>query len=544
MTASDNHHNDLQAEIRDYESRCQSGAAGFQDWLTLGDLQQKRGAPGRAIHCYQHALTLQPDAPDCHLRLGHLLLQTRQHEKALQVLQYATERLPDSPQCWYLLGEAHRLQRNISAAEGCYRLALRLDPTYYNALLNLARVLELQRKITAALQASEQALQVDPVAVAAAALTANLHSRLGDHAMAQSRLAPFLLQRPVPYEVAVAFGKLAPFIGQREHAITLLEETLAALPPGQQYGRYNMHFSLGDLYDGTGQYDAAFRHYQEGNRKKPVPFDSEGFSRYIDDQLQAWRPAVLAGYPASTCRSKKPVFIIGMPRSGTSLVEQILASHPDVYGAGELQHIRKLVESLPELLRTDAVYPGNLHLLDSHQLDRLAQQYLEAIEGVSSGESLVTDKLPGNFLYLGFIQLLFPNSRIIHCRRDPLDTCLSCYCHEFNATLNFSTELEHLGQFYRGYETLMQHWHQHLSLPILDVEYESLVEDQESITRKILEFCNLDWDERCLQFYENRRDVGTASHQQVRQPIHARAVGRWKNYRQHLVPLITALDKT
>jgi len=231
-----------------------------------------------------------------------------------------------------------------------------------------------------------------------------------------------------------------------------------------------------------------------------------------------------------------------MPRSGTSLVEQILDSHPDVCGLGELPLIGRFVKSLPALLNTDQPYPDCMAELTQDVLEIFARQYQTHTIRLNKEPRHIVDKMPGNFQFLGLIQALFPGSRIIHCRRDPLDTCLSCYFHEFNASHNYSTELRDLGVFYLGYQRLMEHWSDALSLPLLELDYETLIQDTERVCRELLKFCGLDWNDQCLLFYENARDVGTASHEQVRNPISAVSIGRWKNYRRHLEPLREALD--
>jgi hypothetical protein len=228
-----------------------------------------------------------------------------------------------------------------------------------------------------------------------------------------------------------------------------------------------------------------------------------------------------------------------MPRSGTSLVEQILSTHPGVYGAGELTAIDQFARHLGDA--TGDAYPQSALHLDQATIDAAARQYLAALQDLAPSAIRVTDKMPGNFLHLGLIQLLFPGARVIHCRRDPLDTCLSCYFQQFNQGQTFSYDLSDLGHHYRQYQRLMRHWQSVISLPMLDVHYEDLVADQEAMSRKMLEFCGLDWTDECMRFYESKRYVATASYDQVRQPIYHKSVGRWRHYERYLGPLKTAL---
>jgi hypothetical protein len=257
----------------------------------------------------------------------------------------------------------------------------------------------------------------------------------------------------------------------------------------------------------------------------------------MDALMNIYSPEFMARMPRASIRSERPVFIVGMVRSGTSLVEQILASHPAVYGAGELPDIIQTVLSLHTVLGTEQHYPQCLSKLTQEKTDWLAQQYLGHLASLSPDAARVIDKMPGNFMHLGFIELLFPGARIIHCMRDPLDTCLSAYFQDFSRTHQYSYDLSNLGAFYREYLRVMQHWREVLKLPMLEVRYEELVANQEAVTRRMVEFCGLEWDERCMQFHKAKRYVATASYDQVRQPLYNKSAGRWKHYERFLEPL-------
>jgi hypothetical protein len=229
-----------------------------------------------------------------------------------------------------------------------------------------------------------------------------------------------------------------------------------------------------------------------------------------------------------------------MMRSGTSLVEQILASHPQVHGHGELEFLREIVRTLPERLSTSEPYPECVASLDAMTARSLAEDHLARLER-DAGEAIRSiDKMPHNFARLGLLTLLFPRAKLIHCMRDPLDVCVSAY-FQYHIIAPFAHDLESLGRFYRDYERLMEHWRETLPSPILDVPYEALISDPEDWTRKLLEFLGLPWDQRCLSFYETQRAVFTPSSWQVRQPIYHSSVGRWRHYKQHLGALFNGL---
>jgi hypothetical protein len=250
----------------------------------------------------------------------------------------------------------------------------------------------------------------------------------------------------------------------------------------------------------------------------------------------------LAERPRGGNESKLPVFIVGMPRSGTSLVEQILSCHRDVYAAGELRNIRKLTVSLvPNFDKRNDEADAPVRL-DQPLLSAAAERYLDQLRKTAGDAIRVTNKMPYNFLYLGLIALMFPRARIIHCVRDPIDTCLSWYFQNFERGNFSSFDLRHAGLYYRQYERLMAHWGEVLDLPIMEVRYEEHVGAPEKVCRDMLDFLELDWDPACLRFHESSRFTRTASRDQVREPIYTSSAGRWRNYEPHLGPLIEALE--
>jgi len=239
--------------------------------------------------------------------------------------------------------------------------------------------------------------------------------------------------------------------------------------------------------------------------------------------------------------SPLPIFILGMPRSGTTLVEQIVASHPLVHGAGELMALHDCVAELGE---TGASFPERIAELEGAGLRRLGSAYLQKLAKIALEGERVTDKMPSNYYYVGLIKLILPNAKIIHTFRDPVDNCVSCFSKLFTLEQSHTYDLGELGRYYKRYERLMAHWRRVLPQgAFLDMRYEDVVDDLEGQARRILDYCGLPWDERCLQFHETERPVRTASATQVRQPIYRSAMGRWKDYKDFLTPLLTALER-
>lgn len=302
-----------------------------------------------------------------------------------------------------------------------------------------------------------------------------------------------------------------------------------------------LHFKLGTLLDKAGQYPAAFAHVQRANELRDHQFDSAAFGAFVDDLIRTFSPEFVRAMARARHGSTRPLFIVGMPRSGTSLVEQILASHPQVQGAGELEDIRLLMAQLPA--RVQQPFPACFAALTPTLCDELAQPYLDRLTQLSAQARYVSNKMPENFLHLGLVAMLFPQARVIHCRRDPLDTCLSCYFNDFSGSHAYAYDLADLGRYYHHYQRLMDHWRAVLDLPILELDNEALVADQEGMTRRLLAFCELPWDAACLRFYEHDRVVNTLSYRQVRRPITDVSIGRWRHYAEYLGPLKQALGQ-
>lgn len=268
-----------------------------------------------------------------------------------------------------------------------------------------------------------------------------------------------------------------------------------------------------------------------------TPFSQSRAVKEFAALKEAFTPEVFKQHSCRASPSSVPVFIVGMPRSGTTLTEQIIASHPDAAGAGEL----KAFADLLNLHATIDADMGRVTLPSDAGAGRIVEGYLAALTEEREDALRVTDKMPFNFLNLGMIQLLFPNATIIHCRRDPMDICLSCFCQNFTDGMAFSLRLETLGFYYRLYDDLMRHWRAVLPNPILEVDYERVTGQPEEVIRQIIDFCGLPWDDSCLAPHETRRQVNTASIWQVRQPIYRSSVAKWKKYERHLGPLKAAL---
>jgi hypothetical protein len=302
-----------------------------------------------------------------------------------------------------------------------------------------------------------------------------------------------------------------------------------------------------------GRFDQAFEQARTGNervRSVSRVHEPAAHAQWVTRKIAYFSRKRIKSLPRATLETRRPVFIVGMPRSGTTLIEQILASHPAVHGAGELQTLRLIAKgSAGSDWSEGEPYPECLDGLSLARANRLAAHYLREVESLAADANradatYITDKQPLNFLILDLVEILFPGCHVIHCIRNPLDTCLSNFITNFEGGNEFKFDLAHLGQYHRDYRRLMDHWKKVLNVPMLDVRYEDLVLDTEGQVRRLLEFLGLPWDERCMKYYENARQVRTASEDQVRRPIYTSAIGRWKHYERHLGELIAALGRS
>ena len=304
-----------------------------------------------------------------------------------------------------------------------------------------------------------------------------------------------------------------------------------------------LHFAAGKICADSKYYKEAFQHYKKGNLYKNVTFDSEKNKQQTSLLMEYFNHEFVHNTKECGLYSRVPIFIVGMPRSGTTLVEQVLSSHSDMYGAGELPDIRNMINAISIKLKTKSDFP--LLLNETNLLDLLGfgLSYLQHLNNLSGNMFRVINKTPINFKYIGFILLLFPNAKIIHMQRNPLDTCLSCYFQNFTNGQEFSFDLDKLGEFYIDYHDLMNHWCSIYPSKIKTVVYEHLVTRPEQEIRDLIDFCALPWEEQCLNFHKNNRSVTTASKYQIRKPLYQNSVGQWKNYKNDLQSLIAKLKE-
>ena len=378
----------------------------------------------------------------------------------------------------------------------------------------------------------------DPMAITG---KASAYVKSGEHARARALLQPFVDTPSMTAEMAMPLARVELHEGNVEAILELVNRHAT---PGQSGGSASRHlyWMLGRVLEQCGRYDEAFGAYRQANECVEIPFDTDAWQRQTDELIEAFSADRMRSLPRARHGSDLPIFIVGMPRCGSTLVETILDTHPDAHRAGELVTLPLIVNDIPLKIGSSLGYPACIEDFSQEDVDAIARMYLDRIEPLADGAQRVVDKYLGNYRYLGLIELLFPEARIIHCRRDPLDTCLSCFCQTLLVgAFPFVTDLQRLGKAYTDYQRVMSHWQTVLQKPILQVQYEQLVSDQQRVSREIVEFCGLPWDDSCLRFHERSRAVQTASFEQVTKPIYSSSVARYQNFEKHLGPLKAAL---
>jgi tetratricopeptide (TPR) repeat protein len=490
-----------------------------------------QGAYADAIALYEDIIKLSPRQSTAFNNLGAALSHMGRYEEARGYFHQAIKIKPDFADPHSNIGTVLLLKGQYAEAESFLRHALKLNPRFVDARINLGLALAFLNRLREAKSHFEKALKFEPRnadALVGMALIAKTEGSFDQADAALSRALHINPRMPKALASQAGLRKMTTSDGQwLTAAEDVAESGIAPVDESE------LRFAIGKYYDDIGDFKHAFQNYKRANDLlKPIaqPYDRDAYIRFVDAMIRVYTREEVAAANRGASDSAKPVFVVGMPRSGTSLTEQIISSHPSAKGAGELAFWSDAAGK-----HANALANGSL---DVATKNKLSETYLQLLEA-QTGEALhVVDKAPINADHLGLIHSIFPNARIIYMQRDPIDTCLSCYFQKFVLSLNFTLNLSDLADHYRQHERLMQHWRTVLPAgTILDVPYEELVADQEGWSRKILDFLGLAWDGRVLDFYNTKRSVVTASFWQVRQKMYNNSVRRWRHYEKFIGPL-------
>jgi tetratricopeptide (TPR) repeat protein len=497
----------------------------------LGSAMLELRHPEEAIASYRRAIAIDPQFCEAHNNLGNALLELGSVEGALASYRRALEINPQFAEAHNNLGNVLRGLGQLDDAEASYRRALGVNPYFAEAYRNLGIALRLQGRTTEAQDSCRRALELQPQSAATYAVLAESSADQGNFAEAAElfeRAVSIEPESPAIWSGIVRLRKMT----SADQAWLRQAQRLAerGLPPDQEIA---LRYAMGKYFDDVQDFEQAFANFRRANELSKLrrdPYDGTQLAKIVDLAICAYDAGWLSRPRQAPLESARPIFIVGMLRSGTSLAEQILASHPAVFGAGELTFWNNAVASYQicplSAEASDAALPG------------MAAAYLRLLQRLSNDAPRVVDKMPTNFPFLGMIHAALPNARIIHLQRNPADTCLSIYFQQFESTVSYANDFEDLAHYYIEYLRIMRHWRSVLpGNVILDVPYEGLVDHQEAWSRRMLEFVGLSWDPSCLDFQKTRRTVITASKWQVRQAMTRSSVGRWRNYENYIGPL-------
>jgi tetratricopeptide (TPR) repeat protein len=477
--------------------------------------------------------------------LAALALEADRAQDAERLLRHALKQSAYLPLAYRGLAPALIALGRLTEADAVTRHLTKIEPKSPQTWLTVAGVATRLMRGEQALEAYQRAAELKPEEVGLRMSVGHVQKTLGRRADSEASYKEALRMDPGRGEAWWSLADLKNYVFSDEEVAAMQ----ALLPGGARTGggEAQVHFALGRAFEQRGRYAQAFAHYARGNalRQSEAPFDIEGFERRSARIRAFFDTAFFASRKGSGDPARAPIFIVGLPRSGSTLIEQILASHPQVEGTMELTHILSIVNQLDDLSAARAAYPESLGRLDAQQLRALGSRYLEETAPLlRGGRAHFTDKLPNNFSHVGLIQAILPNATVIDARRHPMDACFSTFRQHWAEGQTFSYDLEVLGRYYRCYLALMDHWDAVLPGKVLHLQYEELVREPQATIRRLLEHCALPFEPACLRFHETQRAVRTASAEQVRQPLYTSGVGYWRHFARELEPLRRALGNS
>lgn len=511
--------------------------------LVRGLNLQRMGNMRDAEKIYRDVLIKDPENVDALRLMAGVAMRAKQWSDAEVMLERALEIAPDFFQGWMDLGLARQERDQTDGAVEAYRRAIRLKPALATPYSAAGTTSAMAGRHEEALELFQQAIDREPTHGGALSGKGHVLKTIGRQEEAVATYRDCVRHNPANGEAWWSLANLKTFRFQDEEIDAMLEQVEdEAL---NEEARTNFQFALGKAFEDGGDFDRAFDFYRRGNenRRQRETYDPVQTADQHDGFIEVFTRELFEQREGCGDPSNAPVFIVGLPRSGSTLIEQILASHPDVEGTHELPDLGRVARRSGTRRDNRKAYPSVVPLLSAEELAALGAEYLERTRRHRPEDApRFTDKLPNNFVHAGFARLILPNARIINAKRHPLDSCLGSYKQLFARGQPFTYDLFELGEFYLEYERLMAHWHDVMPGHILDVQYEHVVGNLENQVRRLLEFCGLPWDDRCLRFFESPRAVKTASSEQVRKPIYSSALHRWRNYERHLSPLIEVLE--
>jgi tetratricopeptide (TPR) repeat protein len=506
--------------------------------------EQRLGNFQAALDIFNLLLAKLPNSAEIYNNRGAILQMIRRPEEALASYDQAVTLKPDYANAWFNRGGALKQLNRFEEALASYDQAIALKPGHAEAHNNRGVLLQQMRRFDEAIASYDQAIAAKSDHAAAHNNRGTALMSKGDMAGAEKMFRKALQLKPDFADPLHSLAKMHRYQNPSEPDV---KEIFALLQkPGiSSENKEHLFFTLGKIYDDCGLYDEAFKYFRQANeiRNVSASYQPDAVAKLTDDIIEVFNREFLSQRFAFASDSHLPLFIVGMPRSGTTLLASILSNHPAIATAGELPDMADYAMRLGELLKSGTFYPQAVKQVTPTVASHIITEYEKRLKCEAKSVSLyIIDKNPLNFRHLGFIAMLFPQAQIIHCTREPLDTCLSNYFTRFPLSLNYAFDLRNIGHFHLEYARLIEHWRKIPAIRMLDVSYEDLILKTEPTARKMLEFLGLEWDARCLAPHTNPNPIETASDWQVRQPIYQQSLGRWQHYGKYLGPLKEVLN--
>ena len=559
-----------------YQRRALTVDASFARALNnLGSILRDNKDSEAALVFYQKAHAAAPQDEEILNNLGNVLVEANKENDAIRLLTSRVKRGNAQAETYAALGRAFLNLDKLDDAERCFRKALQMEADNTTTLIGLARTIQSKNHPKIALEIVQKALALEPEKPVVLHLHGSLLSDLNQPEQARDVFLKTLEIDPTFLPAILSLGYHYMEIGDKEKARaafenavkndekdfaghlgiarldkltkdhpTLLRLEEKAKTVDEMPGRraVSLHYALGKAYDDIKRHEASFQNYAKGAALKRgmIRHDPAIFTALVDRIIATFTREHLSKLRESAITSDRSIFVLGMPRSGTTLTETIIASHPDVHGGGELRDLHRLMPT--EVGPVDKRFPHVMASQDTATIKLIMQDYDRAVSDLAGTHSRITDKMPANFVYLGVIHALLPNAQIVHTVRDPVDTCLSCFTRLFDRAQYHSYDQMELGTYYNNYRRLMEHWRSVLPKDaFMDLRYEDLVTDFENEARRLITWCNLDWNAACLTPHKTKRSVRTASVTQVREPIYTTSIQKWRVYEEQLQPLLKTL---
>jgi len=472
-----------------------------------------------------------------------LCLQSQ--KKFLEAIKYYKIAIQNNPNFFVVinnLGLTYHNMYDLKNAQHYYERAIEINPKFTHPISNLGNVKKELNNYEEAIKCYKLALSIDNKLYIVLHNLGMAYQALGKFEESKKYFESVLKNNPKFTRADRSLSMSLKYDINNPH-LKIMENKIKDQSLNN-FQKIELYFGLGKAYEDIKNYKKSFENYKLGNKIKrdTIKYQINDDVKLFKNIKNSFSNINFQNLENVGNKSNKMIFILGMPRSGTTMVEQIIANHKNVYGAGELRDLTQIIKE--NFLVNDKIkFPEKFNIKDQNFFSNMGTKYLENLDRYNTNKNYITDKAPLNFKWIGLIKLILPKSKIIHCTRDPKDICLSLFKNFFEGELNFSYNLEEAGKYYKLYQNLMEFWKQLLPDFIYDISYEKLVENQEFESRKLLDFCNLDWDKNCLTFYRNKRGIVTASFAQARKPIYKNSVNSWQNYKNELLPMFKILEK-